>query len=236
MDLAWDRITCELHARRTVISDTVRVYVQATVTQGATDTAELRHTMVGALTPVLEGTWSVNNVSRSEDDAGMERVRLVATIRVPEHLTSGLVDRLRKANRAGLKLELQRVDYRPPRKQIDAAQREMRQEVFREAQTEADLLNASLPSDTVPWRVGGAQLTETVGRSGETPVGRALAISRSYSSSDARDAEPTEGPNVEAGIQLEVTAKVTLSRLSLPTQFFLDAARKQAPPPLDKES
>ena len=131
MELAWDRITCDLHARRTVTTDTVRVFVQATVTEGGSETAKLRDTIVGALAPVLDGPWSVTNASRAEDDAGMERVRLVATIRVPEPRTSGLVERIRKANRAGLKLELQRVEYRPPRKEIDAALRELRQEIYR---------------------------------------------------------------------------------------------------------
>ena len=255
MELAWDRSTCELKARRTVTTDTVRVFVQATVTQSGEHPAEPRGEqssaastsarssatggnapgdVVGAaLATVLAAAWGVSGASREEDSAGMERVRLVATARVPEQQAAGLVDRLRRASRPGLRLKLQRIEYRPPLARIDAALRELRQEIYREARREAELLNAELPSDTMPWRVGNVQITEQVGpppdlmRGSLSPTSLARSISVGSQARSGRAEDETEEPaGVEAGVQVEVVGKVTLNRLALPLEVFLKAGRR----------
>jgi hypothetical protein len=241
MDFAWDRSTCELKARRTVTTDTVRVFVQATVTQaggdgpGSSAGGKLGDAVTAALVPVLSGPWSVTGATREEDESGMERVRLVATVRVPEQQAVGLTERLRRASRPGMRLELQRIEYRPPRAKIDAALRELRQEIYREARREAEVLNAELPSDTMPWRVGTVQITEQVAPRAEQFRGAAAAAyamsrhmsSGGYKSGGSRLEEGSEvEPAPEAGIQVEVTAKVTLNRLALPLEAFFRAARR----------
>jgi hypothetical protein len=230
MELAWDRIVCNLTAHRTVTSDTVRVFVQATLTQGGEEKPELRETILAALGSVCDGPWRVSSVSRAEDDSGMERVRLIATIRVPERQTSGLVERLRKASRSGLKLELNRAEYRPPRKQVEEALRELRQEIYREAQAEADRLNEAMPSDTTPWRVGGAQMTEETGwpsAADRNAVAMMMNRGRSPGSYPTAAKGETEEANMDPGMPVETRAKVTFGRLALPLEVFAKLQQHQ---------
>lgn len=148
----------------------------------------------------------------------MERVQLIATIRVPEQQTSGLVDRLRKANRPGLKLELLGIKYRPAHQAISAANRELRQEIYRDADEEVKILNAQLPSDTQPWRVFAIKIEDA--RDESMRSGR-YRVGSTPTKTWAAEGEEVPGvADVEAGMELRLTATVTLGRLSLPLKPY----------------
>ena len=218
MDIPWDQVRCILSVRRDIVSDTVRVDSKVTMSLAGEDAAQFRDIVRKALGAALDGRWDFKSVNRKEEGSGMEQMCVIATTRVPEHRTAGLVDRLRTASRPGLKLELEEIHYRPPHTEIKKVAAELRQELYQLAQNEADRLNELLPTDSIPWRVARVDVAEA--ELGEPRLPRAFS-QRHYSSSFVRSMAMAEGaskedPDFSASLRVEVKAKVMLQRLSLP--------------------
>ena len=134
---------------------------------------------------MLPTEWATSFASRSDDDSGMEQINLQASTRFPEAKTAGLSDRLRKASRSGLSLKLRNIEFRPPQKQIDKITKNLRAEIYRLAQEEADTLNRALPSDTLPWRIGSITIRSTVQKAEQA----SRACYELWEAKQAKDAE-----------------------------------------------
>src|ERR1051326_6362142 len=99
MQIPFDEVQCELSAERDIVTDSVRVVVQATLTLAGKDSTRVKATLGEVLSGVLDGNWQFSSIEREEDKSGMEQAVAVASARVKEHATGGLVERLTKASR-----------------------------------------------------------------------------------------------------------------------------------------
>jgi hypothetical protein len=167
-----------------------------------------------ALAQVLQGDWHIMADKRSEDAAGMEQVRLIATIRVQEKETDGLVDRIRRTSRSGLKLHLDRVVYRPPQAAVEEAQLELRKDLYRKALMEARLLNETISDGAAEWRVGQMQIATLEEIEAQRLQGR--NHNTAYSSAAAKERIQEAETGTPGQLRLFIGAKVVLKRLSLP--------------------
>jgi hypothetical protein len=199
----WDEVRLELSTRREVIADTVRVTVTANVSVTGEDTARVRGMLNEALSSVVPGDWIISAVTRQVDEAGMERVHVVTSLRMPEHQAAGLADRLKRASRPGLALQLGEVRYQPPRTELDRVERELRGHLYREAQREADLLNEVLPDAQRRWSIGEVDFGDDL----RSRAGRGSASMHMIEAAEADD-----GPDLSTGTRIAVTASVTLRR------------------------
>ncbi len=224
MQIPWDDVQCTIKLERDIVSDTARVVVNATIALASEDSARVRAILTDALSGVLGGGWEFASIERAEDSSGMEQVVAVASTRVKEHLTGGLVDRLAKASRPGMKLSLAGIITSPPKAEILKASLELRKAVYEAAQKEADTLNELYKSTGTDqaWRVGGIVIEEQLiapkrpSRTGETHLPyitrhRSVAVSMP----DDDDMDPPS-PDVQVSTRLLFTAKVRLKRLSVP--------------------
>ncbi|MFG0285346.1 MAG: hypothetical protein ACF8R7_13080 [Phycisphaerales bacterium JB039] len=163
MVIPWDTIEMQVIEHEEVTTDTVRVHVQATLATTSDDAAQANATLVEALTSVIDAKWRISQLLRSADDAGMERLTAIATVRVPEAAAIGLVGRLHKASRSGLNLELRSIEHRAPTEALQAAMRRLRAKVYQRAMEEVELLNTTMPDATTgPWRVGEVNFAERI--------------------------------------------------------------------------
>jgi hypothetical protein len=220
LHLPWDEVVCDLVAKKELATETVRVTVVAALTTTAETAPRMRAVVADALKSTLNAEWAFAAVERGEDNSGMERAAVSATTRVREQETAGLVERLKAASKPGLRLTLGAIEYTPPRAEIAAAFRELRRQVYKDAQAEADLLNQDL-STSERWRVGSIRI-ETHTESPERPIRdprlremASLGMRMRRSTSASADEEP-EDESVSAVTRLTVTAKVTLKRPSIP--------------------
>lgn len=217
MQIPWDEVQCEIRAERDIVSDTVRVVVQASLTLAGQDSAKVRATLSDVLTSVLDGKWQFSSIDRDEDKSGMEQVVTVASARVKEHLTGGLVERLTKVSKPGLRLSLRDIITRPPRSDIDKARVDARRDIYEAAQREAELLNqvyANAPSG-LSWRVGGIRIDEVLVEPARSRRAMAMMARTRYSSSVADHMEDDSSPDIAVSTRLTLKGTVKLKRPSV---------------------
>lgn len=215
MSIPWDVVVLRLRAHKQVQTDTVRVFVSGNLLASGDDTGKVKAMLSEALSKVIDGQWSLTTARRGEDPSGMERVSVAASLRVKEHLTAGLVERLKEASRAGLQLHLDRIVTRPPKAEMDKVVEELRQQLYQRARDEAELLNRLLPAAEGKWRVGGIEFAEIDGEAGHTlhPEMREMSarFRTSRTDGDASEADP----DLPVSTRTILEAKVQLKRLSV---------------------
>jgi hypothetical protein len=220
MEVQWDYVHFDTTAEDVVTSDTVRVRVKITCVAQGKGAANLIPSVQKALAEVLPGAWQVIPGERREDAAGMEQVRLMATIRVEETKTDGVVNRIRNINRGGMRMELDDIDYRPPQLAIGRVLAELRREVYQSAQDEVARLNKALPGDCGPWRVGKIQISE---RQEAVQVDEAVQDDEPFNafapqlvrgSRSTRTSKVSPKP-VGSGLRLRVSGTIMLKRQSV---------------------
>lgn len=211
--IPWDVVTLRIKAAKQVESETVRVFVSGNLLAGGDDTARTKAVLAEALSKVIDAPWSLITARRGEDPSGMERVSVGASVRVKEHLTAGLVERLKRASRAGLQLRLDGISNRPPASEMEKAVGGLRQEVYQKARAEADRLNEFLPTEEGKWRVAHIEFNES-GQDDDRPRPIRDHASVRYMRAPASEGGETE-PDLPTTTRAVLEAKVQLKRLSV---------------------
>lgn len=218
VNIPWDKVYCDLKVEKDIQSDTVRVYVLCTLSVSGSDSGRIRPVLDEALANVLDGKWQFASIERAEDKSGLERVVVIATIRVKEHHAGGLVDRLKQASRAGLQLTLQRLLTRPPRADVDKARLELRRRIYEQALQEAATLNEVCAGES-PWRVGGIRVQEQLHDAEDRRRMISIVAYRSAGSGSTPPGGQREGADlpadIEVGTRLVIEGSVTLKRPSV---------------------
>ena len=219
----FDEVTIVLSARRDIVSETVRVDAAVAVSLAGDEGGRFRDIVRQALKTAIDSEWAFKSITRKEEDSGMEQMLIIASTRVPEHRTTGLVDRLRAASRPGLKLDLAHIQYRPPQADIKKVVAELRAEIYQLAGAEAQRLNDRLPADSIPWRVARVEMSaEDIGGIKE----RLRRINRGHPRlvlGKTQEFFQEHVADFQSMLRVEIEAEVLLRRLALPlapAQFF----------------
>lgn len=168
--IPWDSVKVEYSLEDTIDSASVRVFVRAMLLVDSAGSETSDEMFRSALRAVLDENWSISQVERTEDPTGLERVVKVATVRIDQKQSAGLITELRRANRSGLKLELMRMMHRPPATDVAAAMKELRQKAYNRANEEADLLNSVFADPDRTWTVGKIMIEEERLKTSDEPV------------------------------------------------------------------
>jgi hypothetical protein len=215
--IPWDVVTLVIRSEKEVQAETVRVFVSGELLASGDDTARTKAVLAEALSKVIDAPWSLTTARRGEDRSGMERVSVSASVRVPEHRTAGLVERLKQASRAGLQLHLDRIATRPPRSEMDKVKESLRQEVYQKAKDEAERLKGVLPAEEGKWRVSAIEFVQ--GSDDNEHLARLMqertVVRHPSSVGDLSEGQGDDGPDLPVSTRAVVQAKVKLKRLSI---------------------
>jgi hypothetical protein len=229
-NIPWDVVALRLRAEMQVETETVRVFVSGNLLASGDDTGSTHAMLSAALSKVIDGQWLLSTARRGEDPSGMERVSVAASLRVKEHLTAGLVERLKQASRAGLQLHLDHILTRPPQAEMDKAIADLRQQLYQRARDEAELLNRLIPADEGKWRVGSMEFSEIeaehASRGSHASRGPQAQYREVSSGAPAGSDDPD--PDLPVSTRTILEAKVQFKRLSVAAPERGSSARGEA--------
>jgi hypothetical protein len=155
-----DTIDLTFSMEHTVVNDTVKIVAQivAIVAPGQTD-GELRGDIRATMKRFIESAdWQFSNMRRTSD-AGMERVTLTASARVPESENYNLSGRAKLASRPGLEIEEVHADTAIPQVMIEEAEKTLRMKLLEKIKIEQKEINLVMGSE--PYRVHQVNFSST---------------------------------------------------------------------------
>lgn len=137
-----DTITFALRASKVVINKTVRIAAQiVALSPDENSEAALRADIKAVLAAFIPGAeWQISGIHRNTDDSGYERVNLTASCRVDEKENYNLESRAKKVSKTGLQITDVTADTTVPQGDLEAAERELRQTILKDAMAECKAL------------------------------------------------------------------------------------------------
>jgi hypothetical protein len=149
-----DSVVVQFNVEEAIVSDTVKATL--VVTKVVSD--DQRFDLRGLLRTLVDTDWEIHSVKRA-DDNGFERITAIASARIPDSDAATIHRKARDVSKAGLKVEVNELDYSPERNRIDAAKQKLRQSVYSLAQQETEKLNELMVHVAAPWRVGSVDFS-----------------------------------------------------------------------------
>lgn len=202
-----DQVTLSLTVEDWVRSETAKVALTVDAAGQGTEAATLRDELAKAARAVADkADWRIVSLVRQPDNAGLDRWHAVIEARLPEAQLANLGDRVKKASRPGLQVQVGGVDFEPTLAEIEAARGELRARVYKQVDAELDRLKAAFPDRA--YRVGRIDFGEEFMPMPEprhTPVAVMAEVG---------GAAPAVGPGVQD--RLRLTARVALSAFAVP--------------------
>ena len=206
-----DTITLQLRDEATVVNDTVRLTVPITALI-ADDTAEetIRSDIRNALAKFIPGAeWQFNNIIRSADGTGYERMHLNAVARVSERENYKLEQRAKEASRQGLQISTPHVDTTIPAAKLEEAERALRVSLTKKAVEEQRLLSEAAGRSFRLHSLNFLNAGDVVHR--KSAMLNATAASASYGSGFALEAVGSAGDNLSNAQKITLSAEVILA-------------------------
>ncbi len=146
-----DQVILELKAESWVETQTalVRASVDAAFSGG--QGGDIRAQVLEALKKTApDADWHLTAVDQIPDPAGLERWRVAAETRLKDGALAGIRDRAQAASRAGLKVQIEQVEYTPTVAEREATLSKLREQIYRDAKAELGRLNGLY--DDAKWR------------------------------------------------------------------------------------
>jgi hypothetical protein len=198
-----DTIVFKIHASRTEVQDTaqVRVPITALIQVSQSDTSSLDGSIREALQSFMTADWVFSAIRREGESVGYERVKLMATARVPHSEVYNLKERARVASREGLEIGQPEVSYKLPAHKVTSTHQALRMSIL------ADVMG-QLPDFAQvtgrPWHIAHVQFGVR-----EQNAEESLRYSKGgYRSSSEEDVDSESG--LTGGERFSLLAEVTL--------------------------
>lgn len=139
-----DRVTLSLAAESWVNTKTANVTVSVEAAMSGAQAGAMRGSMLKAVTDLAKGDWRLTGMNRSQDQTGMERWSALFEARLPEADLNGLSDKAKKASKPGMQLTVQTIDFTPTLEEMQAAQSQLRTQIYKMAAEQLASLNSTL--------------------------------------------------------------------------------------------
>jgi hypothetical protein len=201
-----DQVVLDLTAEDWVGTETARVTVSADAAASGADAGTQRSDLLTAINGLTPGTqWRIVSFDRSTDQAGLERWRALAEVRLPETALGGLSDKARQASRPGLQLRIGSIEFAPTLAETEAVRARLRAEIYGKAASELDALERSFPGRK--FRIGNIDFAN------EPPMAYARKTREDMQPMAMAAAPAQDGP-VNVSEKLVVRARVVLSAVA----------------------
>lgn len=142
-----NQISLQLSAEQWATTQTANVTVSVDASLDKIGLANAQQTIIRQLTKIANGVdWHIVVFNRSQDQSGLEKLRVEAEARVPEKQLSGLRSKAKDISRPGETYRVANIDFSPSQQEIANTKAVVRAKIYAKAKQEIATLNKSFPS------------------------------------------------------------------------------------------
>ena len=139
--LTLDKVSFELSAKRWVSSDTAQLTVAINASLNALDLLKVRTDMLAKLGKIVAGDWHITRFERYQDSSGLEKLDVLAQIRVKQSALNHVYDAVKSLSKAGETYSVSGIEFKPGLEETEEAKGSLRQELNKKILAELAQLN-----------------------------------------------------------------------------------------------
>lgn len=208
-----DSISLSLSAEGWVTTKTARVLVNVNAAVSGDNAGTTRDSMIKTVNALGGGEWRLISFNRNQSNNGLENWFAQFENRLPEADLNGLHDKVKKASKPGMQLDVGGIEFTPTLAENQATEATLRKTILEQANAELKSIQATFPERG--YRVS------TISFNGASPIAvpfapRMMAMKAMGAPGDAAvSSEGTSG--VETSQKMVLTAQVTYAAVA-PTE------------------
>jgi hypothetical protein len=141
-----NKVTIQLQAEQWVTTKTVLLTVVANSTVTDQDIGQVQSGILEKLKRISDqGQWHVVSFNRQQDQSGLENIRILAQVRLPQTDLAGLRNKAKAMSKPGETFAIDNVQFVPSEDETREAMSALRTNLYLQAKTEIDNLNKLYP-------------------------------------------------------------------------------------------
>lgn len=209
-----DTISLNLSTEGWVSTKTARVIVNVNAAVSGDNAGTTRDTMIKTVNALGGGEWRLISFNRNQSNNGLENWFAQFENRLPETDLNGLNDKVKKASKPGMQMEVGAIDFTPTLAENQAAEAGLRKSLMEMASAELKTIQASFPERG--YRIAAISFN---GAAAPMPfVPRMMAMkAMGAPQADAAVTNEAGGGGVETAQKIQLSAQVTFSAVA-PTE------------------
>lgn len=142
-----NRVSFQLQAEQWVLTNTAEFTVSVDATLDKLGLAQARAQILGKLAALSkDADWHITVFDRSQNQSGLEQLRVEAQTRLPEKDLSNLRDKAKEISKPGLIFNIQQINFIPSLADYEKVRTELRSTIYTNAQAEVERLNKAFPN------------------------------------------------------------------------------------------
>lgn len=151
-----DQIKLQLVEHDWVSTQTVEITITVHATQNQQTATEPLQTLSSDLSKIVDSSWRIVGVDRTQDSSGLEKVLLTAKTRIDQKQLTGIREQAKRLSIPGKQFEITGIDYTPSLREINTALTALREKIYDDANTELALVNKHFPGKS--YAISGIDL------------------------------------------------------------------------------
>ena len=144
--LALDKVVFNLSAKQWVTTQKAELKVSINVTLNNADLIKARAEIMNSLNKIAKGEWHLVEFDRSQDSSGLEKLSVLAQVRVEQTALTDIYQHAKSVSVPGAKYEISSIEFKPGLDEIQAARATIREQLYQQVQDEILRLNKVYPS------------------------------------------------------------------------------------------
>lgn len=166
-----DKVIFQISAKQWVTTETALLRVEINATLNNADLVQARKDIMDKLNVIAKGTWHLTQFDRSQDNSGLEKLRVEAEIRLPQDQLTNIYGDAKKVSKPGANYQIMNVEFKPDLADIQAVKAKLREQLYQQVNAEITRINTVYPEQHY-------SLSQVIISDGEvsTPMPQALSM------------------------------------------------------------
>ncbi|MFA5960603.1 MAG: hypothetical protein WC785_08795 [Tatlockia sp.] len=136
-----DKVEYRVSAKQWVTTQTVLLTVNINATLTNADLVRVREDIMANLGKIAPGAWQLTQFDRSQDNSGLDKLRVVAEARIPQNGLKDIYQNAQKVSKPGVTYQINGVEFKPSLQEIEQVKAQLRESLYQQINSELLRLN-----------------------------------------------------------------------------------------------
>lgn len=141
-----DTVTFQIAARQWVNTQSALLSVNINVSLTNANLVQTRADIMGKLNKIATGEWHITQFDRSQDSSGLEKLFVMAQVRVPQASLTDIYAHAKEVSRPGASYTINAIEFQPDLAEIQQAKSQLRERLYQLVNEELTRLNKVYPA------------------------------------------------------------------------------------------
>jgi hypothetical protein len=146
--LVLDKIVFQTSAKQWVTTETALLSVSINVALSNADLVKARAEVMASLNKIAKGEWHLVQFDRSQDNSGLEKLYVLAQVRVNQSALTDIYQNAKSVSKPGAQYTVNNVEFKPSLEEVQGVKVAIRKQLYQQISDELTRMNQVYPTQS----------------------------------------------------------------------------------------